>query len=119
MTPEQIQEAFVSQLEFNRQLAEQTAENSQVIQAISRDLAQLVTTQQAEVTERQALRVAIEQTSSNVDRLTNITDRFIDITRTMNSRLEQNISELRAGQEQQSRVLDQLLRQQQDRQNED
>jgi uncharacterized protein YoxC len=50
--------------------------------------------------------------SQNVDRLTQRVDQFI-------TRTDETIAELRAGQQQQARVLDYLLRKEQERQNGD
>ena len=63
------------------------------------------------------LRESQAQTNANLDRLTNITDRYIDSSIAVIQRLDQNIIELRAGQEQQARVLDYLLSKEQERQN--
>jgi predicted RNase H-like nuclease (RuvC/YqgF family) len=93
-------------VEFNRQIQQQTAENTQSIQAISRDVAQLVATQQEAAVERQELR-------RDLDRLTNITERYVNASTTVIQRLEEGIAELRAGQEQQARVLDYLLQKEQ------
>lgn len=146
MTPEEIQAAFVAQLEFNRQIQQQgtqsrqviaeltafTAQNSQAIaeltrdtaqswqmivelghnvQAVSRDVAQLVTAQEEAARERAELSVGL-------DRLTNLTERYINASTAVVDRLERNILELRAGQEQQARVLDYLLQKEEKRQGE-
>jgi hypothetical protein len=94
-------------VEFNRQIQQQTAENTQSIQAISRDVAQLVATQQEAAVERQELR-------RDLDRLTNITERYVNASTNVIQRLEEGIAELRAGQKQQARVLDYLLQKEQD-----
>lgn len=97
------------------------AELGQNVQAIGRDIAQLVATQQETARQQQEaqeradqeiaeLRAAQGQTQANLDRLSNITERFIDIS-------SRNFAELRAGQEQQARVLDYLLQKEQERQN--
>lgn len=96
MTPEEIQAAFEAQLQIN--------------QAISRDVAILVERQQA--------------TDANLDRLTNITERYINSSTTVierldrnieelkasNQRLDQSIEELRASNRRQERINDFLLR---------
>ncbi len=110
MNSEEIQAVLVAQIEFNRQLQQQTAENTQSIQAISRDVAQLVAIQQEAVQERQELR-------SDLDRLTNITERYVNASTNVIQRLDEGIAELKAGQEQQARVLDYLLQKEQNRQN--
>jgi ABC-type transporter Mla subunit MlaD len=78
---------------------QQTTENSQAIQATSRDLAVLVDQQ--------------SRTRQDLDRLTNITERYINASTTVIQRLDEGIAKLRAGQEQQARILDQLIRREQ------
>jgi tRNA U34 5-carboxymethylaminomethyl modifying GTPase MnmE/TrmE len=104
-----------------QQVVESTASG---LQALSRDVAQLVQAQQSSASGLQALSRDVAQlvqaqqsTQQGLDRLTNLTDRFIDASTVVVARLEQNISELRAGQEQQARVLDYLLRKEQEQQN--
>lgn len=63
--------------------------------------------------ERQQLSRNLEQLSRNLATLTDITIDFMSATRAMNDRLEESIRELRAGQEQHSRMLDVLIRNQQ------
>jgi hypothetical protein len=94
-----------------------TAENTQAIQAMSRDIAQLVATQQDAAQERAELRSSQEQTNTNLDRLTNLTERYINASAAVVERLDRGMGELRAGQEQQARVLDYLLQKEQERQN--
>jgi septal ring factor EnvC (AmiA/AmiB activator) len=94
-----------------------TAENAQAIQAMSRDIAQLVATQQEAAQDRAELRLSQEQTNTNIDRLTNLTERYINASTAVVDRLDRGMGELRAGQEQQARVLDYLLQKEQERQN--
>jgi methyl coenzyme M reductase alpha subunit len=93
-----------------------TAENAQAIQAMSRDIAQLVATQQEAAQDRAELRLSQEQTNTNIDRLTNLTERYINASTAVVDRLDRGMGELRAGQEQQARVLDYLLQKEQERQ---
>ncbi|MGB8698506.1 MAG: hypothetical protein WCD18_03740 [Thermosynechococcaceae cyanobacterium] len=89
MTPQEIQAAFEAQLQIN--------------QAISRDVAILVKRQQA--------------TDEGLDRLTNITERYINASTSVIERLDQSIGrldqsieELRASNRRQERINDFLLR---------
>jgi chromosome condensin MukBEF ATPase and DNA-binding subunit MukB len=93
------------------------AENTQAIQAMSRDIAQLVATQQEAVQDRAELRFSQEQTNTNLDRLTHLTERYINASTAVVERLDRGMGELRTGQEQQARVLDYLLHKEQERQN--
>jgi hypothetical protein len=79
-------------------IAELTAQNI----ANSRDIAHLVETG--------------EETARNLDRLTGLTERFIDASMVLTESLKKSTDELKAGQEQQARVLDYLLRKEQERQ---
>jgi hypothetical protein len=84
------------------------------------------------------LRAAQDTTQQNLDRLTNLTERYINASTTVIQRLDEGIVELRtsqaelqtsqaelqarqaelqAGQEHQAQVLDYLLRKEQERQN--
>jgi uncharacterized coiled-coil protein SlyX len=70
------------------------------------------------------LRAAQDSTRQNLDRLTNLTERYVNASTTVIQRLDEGIAELRAGQaelragqEQQARILDYLLRKEQERQN--
>jgi ABC-type transporter Mla subunit MlaD len=126
MTPAEIQAAFTAQLEFNRQIQQQaatadgrlsrieqqTSENSQSIaalgqniQAISRDVAQLVATQQQT---RDYVQSAVEDVVSMVGTLAEGQQQVqIAVTR-----IDQAIEELRAANQRQERINDFLLREQ-------
>jgi hypothetical protein len=96
MTPQEIQAAFEAQLQIN--------------QAISRDVVILVERQQATDERQQA-------TDERLDRLTNITERYINASISVIERLEQNqlrldqtIEELKASNRRQEHINDFLLR---------
>jgi hypothetical protein len=63
------------------------------------------------------LRLSQKQTNTNLDRLTNLTERYINASTAVVKRLDFGMGELRAGQEQQARVLDYLLQKEQERLN--
>jgi uncharacterized coiled-coil protein SlyX len=137
MTPEEIQTAFSAQIEINRQanerltrIEQQTAENSQAIQALSRDVSQLVVTQQqtgnylqgavedvvamigslAESQDTQGRRVDQLVAEAAQDRQQAAQDR--QEIRLAVGRIEQAIQELQAANLRQERVNDFLLREQ-------
>jgi hypothetical protein len=93
MTPVEIQAAFAAQLEFNRQIQQQLAEDRQAAQAEWRQAAE----------ERQQLR-------ENLATLTDISIDFMRFTREAIARLDQTVTELRAANQRQERINDFLLR---------
>jgi uncharacterized coiled-coil protein SlyX len=137
MTPEEIQTAFSAQIEINRQanerltrIEQQTAENSQAIQALSRDVFQLVVTQQqaghylqgavedvvammgslAENQDAQGRHVDQLVAEAAQDRQQAAQDR--QEIRLAVGRIEQAIQELQAANLRQERINDFLLREQ-------
>jgi DNA repair ATPase RecN len=110
MTPEEIQAALEAQLRIN-------TETHQSIQAMSRDMAILVERQQATIEQQQA-------TDERLDRLTNLTERYMNASSAVierldrstealtasNQRLDQSIEELKASNRRQERINDFLLR---------
>jgi hypothetical protein len=93
MTPGEIQAAFAAQLEFNRQIQQQLAEDRQQAQAEWRQAAE----------ERQQLR-------ENLATLTDISIDFMRFTREAIEELRASNEELRASNRRQERINDFLLR---------
>jgi vacuolar-type H+-ATPase subunit I/STV1 len=93
------------------QAQQHMTELEQTVTATSRDVAHLVASQSQ-------TDARLEQTDARLNQLVTISERFINASSAVVERLDRNVDELKAGQEQQVRVLDYLLRKEQERHNE-